>query len=445
MQFRRVLIYSIATAAMTLASPAPSLIFDMPSAAQAANVSVSINTFYTDLAPHGSWVSYHDSYVFIPARVAVDWRPYTVGHWVHTQRYGWLWVSEEPFGWATYHYGRWGYADDIGWYWVPGRRWAPAWVSWRRSSDHVVWAPLPPGRGNNVSIEVRVSDIPDNYWVAVPSRDFLDDNLLTVVIHDDSERVRVVHDARPIGSVTIRNNVVVNNVIDVGYVEKTTNKKVETVSVKETDTPQQAGKGENGQIAVFNGEVKEDKSAKPAEVKDLNTVKKEKAETGGTQPSTTQGQGTNQNQGTTQGQGTTEGQGTTQGQEQPTKKKKKPNASGTPEEGQTQTGGQPTTKKKSTTSEQPSQQESTQPEQGQEQPTKKKKKPSTSEQPSQQGSTQPEQGQEQPTKKKKSNASEQPSQQGGAQPEQGQEQPTKKKKKGEQPSQGCDQATGENC
>src|SRR6185436_18396882 len=100
MRFRRALIYSIATAAMMLVSPAPSLILDMPASAVAATrVSVSINTFYTDLAPHGSWVSYHDNYVFVPARLAADWRPYTAGHWVHTRLYGWLWVSDEPFGW----------------------------------------------------------------------------------------------------------------------------------------------------------------------------------------------------------------------------------------------------------------------------------------------------------------------------------------------------------
>ncbi len=155
MRIRRALIYSIATAAMMLISPAPSPILDVPTSAVAAtSASISINTFYTDLAPHGSWVSYRDSYVFVPAQVAVDWRPYTAGHWVHTERYGWLWVSDEPFGWATYHYGRWGYAEDIGWYWVPGTRWAPAWVSWRRSHDHVVWAPLPPGRGDDVSVEI---------------------------------------------------------------------------------------------------------------------------------------------------------------------------------------------------------------------------------------------------------------------------------------------------
>lgn len=121
-----------------------------------------------------------------------DWRPYTLGHWVYTKRYGWTWVSEEPFGWATYHYGRWGYAEDIGWYWVPGTRWAPAWVSWRRSNDYIVWAPLPPTHRTGVSVSVRVRDIPEFYWVAVPSREFLAPDIRVVVIHEDREIRRVV-------------------------------------------------------------------------------------------------------------------------------------------------------------------------------------------------------------------------------------------------------------
>ncbi|TMJ38298.1 MAG: hypothetical protein E6G89_12585 [Alphaproteobacteria bacterium] len=190
MRLKSILIRSVAAVTVALVLPAASPISPFSSPAQAAtNVSVSIGTFYDDLAPHD-----------------------TVGHWVYTKRYGWLWVSDEPFGWATYHYGRWGYAEDIGWYWVPGRRWAPAWVSWRRSGDYVVWAPLPPSRGGDVTVEVNIGDIPDDYWIAVPSRNFLDADLSVVVIHDDSERVRVVQQAEPVGNVTIENNIVVNNV-----------------------------------------------------------------------------------------------------------------------------------------------------------------------------------------------------------------------------------------
>ena len=92
------------------------------SAAQAERVSsVDISIFFDELAPHGRWLSTrHHGYVWVPASISPEWRPYTHGQWVYTRRYGWLWVSDEPYGWAVYHYGRWGYDDEYGWFWVPG-------------------------------------------------------------------------------------------------------------------------------------------------------------------------------------------------------------------------------------------------------------------------------------------------------------------------------------
>jgi hypothetical protein len=450
----------MATAAVALVAPMSMPALNMQSTAQAAvNVSVSIGTFYDDLAPYGSWVNYDDNYVFVPNDRPYGWRPYTAGHWVHTRRYGWMWVSNEPFGWATYHYGRWGYAEDIGWYWVPGRRWAPAWVSWRRSSNHLVWAPLP-YRGGDVDVIVDVSDIPDVYWVAVPADHFLDVDLSIVVIRDDRERIRFAEEARPLGAVVVRNDVVVNNVVDVGFVEKETKQQVKTVEVKETDDPKQAGKGGEGEVAVFNPEVKAEKNAKPKEVTDVEKVKQEQASKG-KQPTQTE-------QGTTTEQQAQPEEGQTG--EQPLKKKKgtaeqtQPKGATTeqqqaqPEEGQTG-AEQPIKKKKGAVT-----QEQTQPEQGQaseEQTTKKKKKGATTEQ----QQAQPEEGQagEQPIKKKKGAATEEqagPAQGQAqepikkkkgkaeqAQPEQpqGEEPQSQKSKKGKQPSSGCDPTTGEGC
>ena len=94
-------------------------------------------TFYDRLTPYGNWIWLQGQYVWVPRNVGPQWRPYTVGRWVYTDRYGWMWSSREPFGWATYHYGRWGYSNRVGWFWVPGNRWAPAWVSWRQSNDYL--------------------------------------------------------------------------------------------------------------------------------------------------------------------------------------------------------------------------------------------------------------------------------------------------------------------
>ncbi|WP_192251993.1 DUF6600 domain-containing protein [Mesorhizobium caraganae] len=253
--------------------PNPIMPLSLVSEAGAAT-QVSISTFYEDLSPHGDWVSYHGASVFVPVDVPDDWRPYTVGHWAYTEQYGWLWVSDEPFGWATYHYGRWGYADDIGWYWVPGTRWAPAWVSWRRDREHMIWAPLPPRRDPDlISIEVTFDTTPDYYWVVVPTREFLAADISTVIIRDEPEFVRIVEAAEPAGDVTIQNNVVINKIIDVDVIEKATNQKVTTVKVSKTNALEQSGKLENNTVAVFEGEVKADPKAKPAKLKDIDEVK----------------------------------------------------------------------------------------------------------------------------------------------------------------------------
>ncbi|MEI9431870.1 DUF6600 domain-containing protein [Mesorhizobium sp. Cs1299R1N3] len=257
--------------------PNPIMPLSLVSEAMAAT-QVSISTFYEDLSSHGDWVSYHGASVFVPVDVPDDWRPYTVGHWAYTDQYGWLWVSDEPFGWATYHYGRWGYADDIGWYWVPGTRWAPAWVSWRRDREHMIWAPLPPRRDPDlISIEVTFDTTPDYYWVVVPTREFLAADISTVVIRDEPEFVRIVEAAEPAGDVTIQNNVVINKIINVDVIEKETNQKVTTVKVSKTDALEQSGKLENNTVAVFEGEVKADPKAKPAKLKDTDEVKQVQA------------------------------------------------------------------------------------------------------------------------------------------------------------------------
>jgi hypothetical protein len=128
MNIKTLLLRSAAAGAMALAVPLAASIPLATPVSAAVNVGVSINmgTFYDRLSPYGDWVSFDGRDVWVPARRHAQWQPYTEGHWVYTQRYGWMWVSAEPFGWATYHYGRWGHADNIGWYWVPGYRWAPA-------------------------------------------------------------------------------------------------------------------------------------------------------------------------------------------------------------------------------------------------------------------------------------------------------------------------------
>lgn len=109
---------------------------------------ISFQVFYDRLAPYGSWFeSGRWGYVWQPEDVGPDFRPYYNGHWVYTDRYGWYWVSGDPWGDIAYHYGRWVYDPDDGWLWVPGYVWAPAWVVWREGDGVTGWFPMPPDDG----------------------------------------------------------------------------------------------------------------------------------------------------------------------------------------------------------------------------------------------------------------------------------------------------------
>ena len=243
------------------------------SAQAAVDVSINFGTFYDRLANSGDWTNYQGAYVFVPRNMHAGWRPYTLGHWAFTSDYGWLWISDEPFGWATYHYGRWGNDARIGWYWIPGKRWAPAWVSWRRSNDNIVWAPLPPGVDDNLSVNISINAIPDNYWIAVPARRFADTNLSLVIVTDDRERRRIVDQTQSAGNVIVRNNIVVNTAIDVTVVEKLTGAPVKRLTVKRSDRP-----GDNtvqaNEVSVFTGDAVESGDKKPPKVTDLKAIKK---------------------------------------------------------------------------------------------------------------------------------------------------------------------------
>ncbi len=110
-----------------------------------AETAVTIAYFDGALEPYGYWVD--DPYygrVWRPASVPEEWGPYTRGSWVYTREYGWVWVSDEPYGWVVYHYGRWVWTDRWGWVWVAGYDWAPAWVEWCYGGGYVSWEPMPP-------------------------------------------------------------------------------------------------------------------------------------------------------------------------------------------------------------------------------------------------------------------------------------------------------------
>jgi len=111
----------------------------------------TVDIFYSELAPYGSW--YDDpSYGWVFAPNNAGHIPYSNGYWKNTD-YGFTWVSNDPFGWATDHYGRWVWANR--WVWRPDTTWGPAWVQWRTGEGYVGWAPL--GYTDDAYI-------PDNHW-----------------------------------------------------------------------------------------------------------------------------------------------------------------------------------------------------------------------------------------------------------------------------------------
>lgn len=133
------------------------------------NVTVTFQTFYNSLQPHGRWINYpQHGYCWVP-NAGPDFRPYyTNGYWAMTE-YGNTWVSNYSWGWAPFHYGNWTYDDYYGWIWVPGTTWGPAWVSWRNGAGHYGWAPIAPGVNINVAIGPRYNCSP-NWWVFIPQR-----------------------------------------------------------------------------------------------------------------------------------------------------------------------------------------------------------------------------------------------------------------------------------
>ncbi len=106
---------------------------------------------------YGRWVSVASyGYAWVPLHIDAYWSPYRVGRWCHRPRWGWTWISYEPWGWLPYHYGRWHFSVGIGWCWIPGPSftfnfWSPGLVRFYHGPGWVSWCPLGPGDYYNVN------------------------------------------------------------------------------------------------------------------------------------------------------------------------------------------------------------------------------------------------------------------------------------------------------
>jgi hypothetical protein len=158
------------------------------------------------------------------------------GRWVWSD-YGWYWASDEPFGWAVYHYGRWYYDDYYGWIWVPGDVWGPAWVEWRYDDDYIGWAPLSPYATFDVSVGVSYYggwSAPYTYWNFVPCRNFVGVRVADYVQPIDRTR-RIFGNTRSVVNIGIDNNRVINRGVDVSFVERRGNVRVDRADVVASD------------------------------------------------------------------------------------------------------------------------------------------------------------------------------------------------------------------
>ena len=207
---------------------------------------VTVNYFYSSLAPYGTWVDVEGyGRCWRPTTVVYNsgWQPYCDrGHWVYTDC-GWYWVSDYSWG-VTFHYGRWFQNPRLGWCWWPDTVWAPSWVTWRYSNDYCGWAPLPPFavyrpgvgfvyQGNGVSIGFDFG-LAVNCFTFVPTRNFCDP-------HPRHYRVAARDETRIYNQTTVINNfnfdshnrTVVNNGIAVQHIADVTRTPIHPVPVRE--------------------------------------------------------------------------------------------------------------------------------------------------------------------------------------------------------------------
>lgn len=159
---------------------------------------VSMQSFYDELSPYGTWIQDPQyGYVWRPDVEQGDFRPYyTNGRWAMTE-YGNTWVSNYDWGWAPFHYGRWVYNRYNQWVWIPDTTWGPAWVSWRSGGGYYGWAPMGPGMNININF-----NIPDLWWVFIPQRN---------IYYDSFPRYYSRRNVVIINNTTIINNTYVNN------------------------------------------------------------------------------------------------------------------------------------------------------------------------------------------------------------------------------------------
>jgi hypothetical protein len=233
---------------------------------------IGYDDFYNDLAPYGQWIEVAPfGWVWSPADVPADWRPYGDGWWVYSD-YGWTFESDRPYAWAVYHYGRWLLSDDYGWVWVPGTDWAPAWVAWRYGDDFIGWAPLPPqvGWSDNYGLVLGSfnldTDISWVSWIFIDRTRFLEPRVSMYIHHWDNNRdyLRRTHNVTRYSRV---NRKIFNPGVPIKDAERFIGRKVNRYRVVDSDKRDHRPVKDN-QIPVYKPPVNKRPTVNPRDLPD---------------------------------------------------------------------------------------------------------------------------------------------------------------------------------
>ncbi|WP_461788857.1 DUF6600 domain-containing protein [Pedobacter sp.] len=210
---------------------------------------VSLQTFYDELSPYGTWINDPEyGYVWRPDVDQGEFRPYyTNGRWVMTE-YGNTWVSNYDWGWAPFHYGRWIYNRYNRWVWIPDTTWGPAWVSWRSGGGYYGWAPLAPSISININFGPRYV-VPDFCWNFIPERHIY----YTSYPRYYSGRNRVyIQNTVIINNTYVRNNRTYYTGPRVDDVRRATNRNVTVYNVSRVNSRAGGNRIENNTVNIYS-------------------------------------------------------------------------------------------------------------------------------------------------------------------------------------------------
>ncbi len=227
---------------------------------------IDTSYFYDYLSPYGVWIYRSPyGYVWIPDRMAYNWRPYSFGQWVWSD-YGWTWVSYFEWGWAPFHYGRWGWDRYIGWYWIPDIVWGPAWVTWRRGDFYIGWAPLPPEARfiRGVGVRSLPYSLNDSYWVFVEYRYFLHSGLNRYVLPME-RNLTIINYTIVHTDIYVQNDRIINRGIDIDYIRRNTRQMISKHELRQSSRPGQSRVSADS-VEIFNPSIRRNEEARPKTV-----------------------------------------------------------------------------------------------------------------------------------------------------------------------------------